>query len=160
MAAITICSEFGAQQKKVCHCFHCFIIYLSWSDGTRWHDHSFLSFFILLYNIVLVLPYIELNLPWMYICSPSWTPPPTSHPIPCLWVIPVHQPWAPCIMHWTWTGDSFHVIFYMFQCHSPISSCPHTLPQSPKDCSIYLCLFCCLAYRVIIIFFLNSIYMC
>ena len=26
------CSDFGAQ-KKVCHCFYCFPIYLSWSDG-------------------------------------------------------------------------------------------------------------------------------
>ena len=52
-----------------------------------------------------------------------------------------------------------HVIIYMFQCHSPISSYPHPLLQSPKDCSIHLCLFCCLAYRVIITIFLNSIYM-
>ena len=36
--------------------------------------------FILLYNIVLVLPYIGLNLPWVYMCSPSWTLPPTSVP--------------------------------------------------------------------------------
>ena len=28
----------------------------------------------LLYNIVLVLPYINMNLPWVYTCSPSWTP--------------------------------------------------------------------------------------
>ena len=27
MAAITICSDFGAQENKVCHCFHCFPIY-------------------------------------------------------------------------------------------------------------------------------------
>ena len=33
------------------------------------------------------------------------------------------------------------------------------LPQSPKDSSVRLCLFCCLAYRVIITIFLNSIYM-
>ena len=26
MAAVTICSDFGAQEKKVCHCFHCFPI--------------------------------------------------------------------------------------------------------------------------------------
>ena len=38
----------------------------------------------------------------------------------------------------------------MFQCHSPKSSHPLPLPQSLKDCSIHLCLFCCLAYRVII----------
>ena len=33
MAAVTICSDFGAQENKVCHCFHCFPIYLQWSYG-------------------------------------------------------------------------------------------------------------------------------
>ena len=28
MAAVTMCSDFGAQRNKVCHCFHCFPIYL------------------------------------------------------------------------------------------------------------------------------------
>ena len=28
MAAVTICSDFGAQESKVSHCFHCFPIYL------------------------------------------------------------------------------------------------------------------------------------
>ena len=27
-------------KKIVCHCFHCFPIYLPWSDGTRCHDNS------------------------------------------------------------------------------------------------------------------------
>ena len=31
------------QKNKVCHCFHCFPIYLPWSDGTRCHDLSFLN---------------------------------------------------------------------------------------------------------------------
>ena len=52
-----------------------------------------------------------------------------------------------------------YMILYMFQCHSPKSPHPFPLPQSPKDCSIHLCLFCCLAYRVIITILLNSIYM-
>ena len=30
-------------QNKVCHYFHCFLIYLPWSDGTRCHDLSFLN---------------------------------------------------------------------------------------------------------------------
>ena len=34
---------FGAQKNKVSHCFHCFPIYLPWSDGTRCHDLSFLN---------------------------------------------------------------------------------------------------------------------
>ena len=52
-----------------------------------------------------------------------------------------------------------YMILYMFQCHSPKSTHPLPLPQSPKDCSIHQCLFCCLAYRVIVTIFLNSIYM-
>ena len=40
MAAVTICSDFGAPQNKVCHCFP---IYLPLSDGTRCHDLSFLN---------------------------------------------------------------------------------------------------------------------
>ena len=43
MVAITICSDFGAQKNNVSHCFHCFPIYLPWSDGTRCHDLSFLN---------------------------------------------------------------------------------------------------------------------
>ena len=36
-----------------------------------------------------------------------------------------------------------YMILYMFQYHSPKSSHPRPLPQSPKDCSICLCLSCC-----------------
>ena len=52
-----------------------------------------------------------------------------------------------------------HMIIYMLQCHSPKPSHTRLLPQSPKDCSIHLCLFYCLAYRIIVTIFLNSIYM-
>ena len=41
--AVTIHSDFGAQDNKVCHCFHCFPICLPWSDGTGWHHLSFLN---------------------------------------------------------------------------------------------------------------------
>ena len=40
MAAVTICSDFGAPKNKVSHCFP---IYLPWSDGTRCHDLRFLN---------------------------------------------------------------------------------------------------------------------
>ena len=38
-----ICSDFGAPQNKVNHCFHCFPSYLPRSDGTRCHDLRFLN---------------------------------------------------------------------------------------------------------------------
>ena len=43
MAAVTICSDFGAQKNKVWHCFHCFPIYFPWSGGTGCHDLCFLN---------------------------------------------------------------------------------------------------------------------
>ena len=41
MAAVTICSDSGDQENKVGHCFHCFLINLPWSDGTRCHGLCF-----------------------------------------------------------------------------------------------------------------------
>ena len=38
MATVTICSDFGAQKNKV---WHCFPIYLPWSDATGCHDLRF-----------------------------------------------------------------------------------------------------------------------
>ena len=42
---------------------------------------NFYFYFILLYNTVLVLPYIDMNLPRVYMSSQSWTPlpPPTPY---------------------------------------------------------------------------------
>ena len=84
---------------------------------------------------------------------PILKPPPTSLPIPSLWVIPMHQPQASCIPHWTRTGDSF-LIWYYACFHAIFPNHPRLpLPQSPKNCSIHLCLFCCLAYRVVVTIF-------
>ena len=78
---------------------------------------------------------------------PILNPLPPSLPIPSLWVIPVHQPQASCILHQTWTDDSFLIWYYT--CFNAILP-NHPPPRSPtesKDYSIHLCLFCCLAYR-------------
>ena len=34
---------FWSPPNKVCHCFHCFPIYLPWNDGIRCHDLHFLK---------------------------------------------------------------------------------------------------------------------
>ena len=40
---------------------------------------NYYYYYFLPYNIVLVLPYVNMNPPWVYMCSPSWTPyPPPS----------------------------------------------------------------------------------
>ena len=43
---------------------------------------------------------------------PILNPPPSSLTIPSLWVIPVHQPQASCILHRTWTCASFLIWYY------------------------------------------------
>ena len=92
--------------------------------------------------------------------SPILNPPPTSLPIPSLRVVPAHWLWVPWFheSNLDWSSIS-HTVIYMFQCYSLKSSHHHLLPQSPKVCFLHLCLFCCLAYTVIVTIFLNSIYM-
>jgi len=95
-----------------------------------------------------------------YTCVPRPEPPSFFPPH----TIPLGHPSAPApsilyhALNLDWRFISY-MILYMFQCHCPKSSHPRPLPQSPKDCSIHLCLFCCLAHRVITNIFLNSIYM-
>ena len=104
--------------------FFCFFLFL-WLK-----TFFFFIFFIFkLYNIVLVLPYINMNPPQVYTCSPSWTFLP-----PC--TIPLSHPSAPApsiqyrASNLDWQLVSY-MILYMFQCHSPKSSHPLPLPQSP-----------------------------
>ena len=95
------------------------------------------------------------------ICVPKHEPP--SHLPPHNISLGHHRAPAPSMLYPVsdidWRFDSY-VIVYMLQCHSPKSSHPLPLPQSPKVRSTHLCLFCCLAYKVVIAIFLNSIYMC
>ena len=110
-------------------------------------------------SIVLVLPYINMNLRR---CTRVPHPEHPSHLPPH--TIPLGHPSAPApsflypASNLDWRFISY-MILSMFQCHSPKSSHPLPLPQSPKDCPMHLCLFCSLAYRVILTIFLNSIYM-
>ena len=74
----------------------------------------FKFYFILLYNNVLVLPYINMNPPRVYMCSQSWTPlPPPSpyHPSGSSQRTSPKHP-VSCILHQTWTGDLFLIWYY------------------------------------------------
>ena len=130
--------------------------------------------FFLLINLFLFLLYFTLQycigfaIPWHESTTgvyklPILNPPPTSHLPPHIISLDHPHAPAPSILYPVSNIDwhfIYYMIVYMFQGHSPKSSHPLPLPQSPKVHSIHLCLFCYLAYRVIITMFLNSIYMC
>ena len=70
---------------------------------------------------------------------PILNPPPSSLPIPSLWVVSVHPPQASSILHRTWTGDSFHIWYYT--CFTAILPNHPTIALSHRDqkAVLYIC---------------------
>ena len=117
--------------------------------SSYWH----FIYFILFFNFTILYWFCHIS-KWIrhrYTCAPH--PEPSSLLPPH--TIPLGRPSAPApsiqysASNLDWRLVSY-MILYMFQCHSPKSSHPLPLPQSPKDCSIHQCLFFCLVYRVIV----------
>ena len=115
-------------------------------------DYFLFFLFILFFNFTVLYWFCHIST-WIrhrYTRVPH--PEPSSLLPPC--TIPLGRPSAPApsiqyrASNLDWQLVSYMILF-MFQCHSPKSSHPLPLPQSPKDCSIHRCLFCCLVYRVI-----------
>ena len=116
--------------------------------------------FILLYNTVLVLPYIDMNPPRLYVSSQTWTPlpPPTRYQLsgssPC--TSPKHP--VSCIKHRPaihFLHDSIHVSMPFSQIIPPSPS--PTESKSLFYTSVSLLLSCIKGYHYHL---LNSIYMC
>ena len=74
---------------------------------------SRISFFMLFFNFTILYWFWKIS---TWICH-RYTrvphPEPSSLPVPSLWVIPVHQPQASTTVHQIWTGDSFHIWYYI-----------------------------------------------
>ena len=153
-ASLHICFWILPQERRD-NLFPLFPCLLPWSDWTRCHDLSFFFFFYFFFLIFLILKSLILT------CVPKHDPP--SHlPPHNISVGHPHAP-APSMLYPAsdidWRFNSYMIV-YMLECHSPKSSHPLPLPLSPKVRYTQLCLFSCLAYRVVIAIFLNSIYMC
>ena len=123
---------------------------------------SFLKNFILLFNFIILYWFCQVSTWIRHRYTHVLNPEPSS--LLPTHTIPLGRPSAPApsiqyrASNLDWRLVSY-MILYMSQCHSPKSSHPLPLPQSPKDCSIHQCLFCCLIHWVIVTIFQNSIYM-
>ena len=159
MAAVTICSNFGAQENNLCHYFQFFPIYLQWNVGTGYHDLHVLNveFFFLFFSFIFIswrlitLQYFSgfcHTLTWIrheVTCIPHPIPPPTSLSTRFLLVFPVPQAQAlvSCIppgLVVCFTIDNIHVLM-LFSWNIPPSS-SHTESKSLFCTSVSIFLFC------------------
>ena len=133
-----------------------------WYSILCWYIHSspfvllhllFKKNFILFFNFTIMYLFCHIS-KWILHRHPCVPHPEPSSLLPPN-TIPLGCPSAPApsiqyrALNLDWRLVSYKIL-YIFQSHSPKSLHPLPLPQSPKDCSIHQCLFCCLVYRVIV----------
>ena len=145
---------------------HVFIWHIKLHGKYCWRSDNFLLlfFFLLFKNIYFLIIfkfYLLIFLTLQYCIGfaihqhesatgvhvfPILNSPPCSLPIPSLWVIPVHQPQASCILHRTWTGDSLLIWYYA--CFNAILPNHPPAPRVQKTV-LYICVsFAVLVYTL------------
>ena len=106
------------------------------SVGTfHYFKKKIIDLFILLYNIVLVLPHIDLNPSWVYVSSPSWTslpPPSPSHPSGSSKCASPEHP-VSCIK----PGLAIHLTYDNLQVSMPFSHIIQPLPSPTESKRVF-----------------------
>ena len=112
---------------------------------TAWFLFSLFKKKFILFNFTILYWFCHIS---KWICHRyTYVPHPDPSSLLPPYTIPLGRPSAPApsiqyhASNLDWQLVSY-MILYIFQCHSPKSSHPLPLPQSPKDCSIHQCLFC------------------
>ena len=139
MASVTVCSDFGAYENKVCHCFYFFPIYFPWNDGTGCHD---LSFWTVAHQALLSMGFSRQEY-W----SRLPCPPPGALPDPGIKLASL------CLLHWQ--ADSLPLVP-----PGKLLTCAHAILISVSlFCMYYLELFCKEELTLLFqIFILNNLY--
>ena len=102
-------SPSGAQEDKVCHCFHCFPIYPPWSDETGCHDLHFLNVEFSLF---------QKHKRRLY----TWTSPDGQYQNQFDYIL--------CSQRWRNNGNSERLYFLGLQNHTAVSDCSMKLKDA------------------------------
>ena len=113
---MTVIGQVSQGISKLLHTRCTSLCYQQQCIRVKFSPHPFQDFF---FNFLLFFNFTILYWFWQistWICH-RYThvphPEPSSLPVPSLWVIPVHQPQASTTVHQIWTGDSFHIWYYI-----------------------------------------------
>ena len=128
-------------------------VYLLWRNVYLDLLFKIFYLFIFYFTILYWLPYIDMNQPWVHMCSPSWTPLPPpypSHPSGSSQCISPEHP-VSCIK----PGLAIHFTYDIIHVSMPFS---HIIPPSPSpteskklfNTSVSLFLSCIQGYRYLL----------